>query len=177
MYRINKQWIDTCYSETHSKRTITNSISPLLSRYLLASSTIDHLGTLTSTISRARFTQAPSTMLFYPPLSTALLIFPIPIRSRVNYVLAPVENVKQSAKPRKTCIFEERREKERGGMSTIYVRGGDKTPCTSSSIMLSFSVRFLSRFSLGISRGEGENLSNSPWERRLKSRGAVRFLG
>lgn len=70
------------------------------------------------------------------------------------------------------------KEREReGGMSTIYVRGGDKTPCTSSSIMLSFSVRFLSRFSLGISRGEGENLSNSPWERRLKSRGAVRFLG
>lgn len=125
MYRINKQWIDTCYSETHSKRTITNSISPLLSRYLLDDRSP---GTLTSTISRARFTRAPSTMLFYPPLSTALLIFPIPIRSRVNYVLAPVENVKQSAKPRKTCIFEERREEERGGSPRHTYEEGIKHP-------------------------------------------------
>lgn len=158
--------------KTHNHKFHFPSPLPLFTRVLDDRSP----GTLTSTISRARFTRAPSTMLFYPPLSTALLIFPIPIRSRVNYVLAPVENVKQSAKPRKMYIRGKERKRE-GGMSTIYVRGGDKAPCTSSSIMLSFSVRFLSRFSLGISRGEGENLSNSPWERRLKSRGAVRFLG
>lgn len=110
--------------KTHNHKFHSPSPLPLFTRVLDDRSP----GTLTSTISRARFTRAPSTMLFYPPLSTALLIFPIPIRSRVNYVLAPVENVKQSAKPRKTCIFGERREKERGGCPRYTYEEGIKHP-------------------------------------------------
>lgn len=91
--------------------------------------------------------------------------------NRVNYVLAPC------VPPLKIWnIYIREEERERGeGREEGCPQRGDETPRTSSaSITLSFSVRFLSRFSLGIPGArEGENLSNSPWQRRGQSRGEL----